>query len=57
MMNNGTINFQALCGISNTVMVDLLQHYQVKDPLNKFEVMAKIQGLTVARMIFLYQRA
>lgn len=25
------------------VMADLLQHYQVKDPLNKFELIAKIQ--------------
>ncbi|CAG8981559.1 hypothetical protein HYALB_00013832 [Hymenoscyphus albidus] len=29
-----TIDFRALCSIFNIVIVDLLQHYQVKDPLN-----------------------
>lgn len=38
-----TIDFQALCGIFNITMADLLQHYQVKDPLNKFELIATIQ--------------
>ena len=38
-----TIDFRALCGVFNKVMADLLQHYQVKDPLNKFELIAKIQ--------------
>lgn len=38
-----TIDFRALCGIFNIVMADLLKHYQVKHPLNKFELIAKIQ--------------
>ncbi|PVH72582.1 hypothetical protein DL98DRAFT_659970 [Cadophora sp. DSE1049] len=37
------IDFRALCGIFNMVIADLLQHYQVKHPLNKFELIAKIQ--------------
>ncbi|KAH6702767.1 hypothetical protein BKA61DRAFT_680966 [Leptodontidium sp. MPI-SDFR-AT-0119] len=49
-----TIDFRALCGIFNIVMADLLQHYQVKHPLNKFELIAKIQtvadGHTTGRL-------
>ncbi|KAG9230111.1 hypothetical protein BJ875DRAFT_546436 [Amylocarpus encephaloides] len=40
-----TIDFRALCGIFNIMMADLLQHYQVKHPQNKFELMAKIQAV------------
>lgn len=46
MQASGLIDFQALCGIFNIVMVDLLQHYRVKYPLNKFELIAKIQTVT-----------
>jgi hypothetical protein len=41
-----TIDFRALCGIFNLAMADLLQQYQVKDPLDKFELIAKIQTVT-----------
>jgi hypothetical protein len=41
-----TIDFRALCGIFNIVMADLLQHYQMKYPPNKFELIAKIQTVT-----------
>lgn len=41
-----TIDFRALCGVCNIVITDLLQCYQVKDPLNKFELIAKIQTVT-----------
>jgi hypothetical protein len=34
------IDFRALCSILDIAMADLLQHYQVKDPLNKFELLA-----------------
>ncbi len=37
------IDFRALYRIFNTVIADLLHHYQVRDTLNKFELMAKIQ--------------
>jgi hypothetical protein len=37
------MDFRALRGIFNIAMADLLQHYQVKDPLNTFELIAKIQ--------------
>ncbi|KAH9209099.1 hypothetical protein DL95DRAFT_467100 [Leptodontidium sp. 2 PMI_412] len=40
------IDFRALCGIFHIVMADLLQHYQVKHPLGKFDLVAKIQTVT-----------
>lgn len=41
-----TIDFRVLCGIFDIVMTDLLLLYQVKHPLNKFELIAKIQAVT-----------
>ncbi|KAH8761297.1 hypothetical protein BGZ57DRAFT_858251 [Hyaloscypha finlandica] len=38
-----TIDFRALCGIFDIAMINLLQHYQVKDAPNKFELLAEIQ--------------
>ncbi|KAG9247724.1 hypothetical protein BJ878DRAFT_477104 [Calycina marina] len=38
-----TTDLQALCGMFHVVIADLLQYYQVNHPLNKFEIMAKIQ--------------
>ncbi|KAL5330866.1 hypothetical protein ACEPPN_000391 [Leptodophora sp. 'Broadleaf-Isolate-01'] len=41
-----TIDFRALCGMFNIAIADLLQHYQAKHPLNKFDLVAKIQTVT-----------
>jgi hypothetical protein len=43
-----TTDFRALCGIFDIAMADLLQHYQVKDPLSKLELMAKIRAVSSA---------
>ncbi|KAH9205189.1 hypothetical protein DL95DRAFT_397884, partial [Leptodontidium sp. 2 PMI_412] len=41
-----TIDFRALCGIFNIAIADILQHYQAKLPMNKFDLVAKIQTVT-----------